>query len=136
MLHKCHEIRNSWIFPNNNLAIGYNPEWSKKVIASTGPSTNLLQFPSSFLEEYVKRYNSKKSLEVEVEYVCGHWMVHENNIIFIRFKEDAQRMYSKEDVEELCRNAFKAGEAYRTGEHIYFKQIHPNENAWIKENLK
>ena len=39
-------------------------------------------------------------------------------------------------LEEMCRAAFRAGEVYRTGEHIDFKQIHPNENAWIKKNLK
>lgn len=47
-----------------------------------------------------------------------------------------ERMYSKSDVEKLCRLAFSAGEAYRTGSHEGFIQIHPNENDWIEKNLK
>ena len=39
----------------------------RKVIASTDPSLNIPQFPNAFIEEYVKRYNSNKSLEVEVD---------------------------------------------------------------------
>lgn len=55
---------------------------------------NLPQFSDSFLEEYVKRYNSKKSLEVEVEYSeCNNsnWddlIEINNNTISIRFKEE------------------------------------------------
>ncbi len=145
----------------------------KKIIASTDPSLNLPQFPSSFLEEYAKRYNSKKSLEVEVDcnevvrqqssdryydndvYCNGEKVasfdyrlqeeemdrftdrlgkqpkVNSDNTISIRFKEE--KMYSRSEVEELCRKAFDAGEAYRTGSCEGFKQIHPNKYEWIKE---
>ena len=126
----------------------------KKIIASTDPSLNLPQFPSSFLEEYVKRYNSKKSLEVEVKYE-SYWedyhgrgtneesdfcynlnrlKVNPDNTISIRFKEE--KIYSRSEVEKLCEKAFYAGEAYRTGSCEGFKQIHPDKHEWIKENLK
>ena len=73
----------------------------KKIIASTDPSLNLPQFPNAFIEEYVKRYNSKKSLEVEVEYIIEHdlrtrnkeeefkeVLVIKEGEISIRFKEE------------------------------------------------
>ena len=71
----------------------------KKIIASTDPSLNLPQFPNAFIEEYVKRYNSKKSLEVEVEYMSNFissnkWKIEfeelntNDNTISIRFKEE------------------------------------------------
>ena len=125
----------------------------KKVIATLDPSLNLPQFPSSFLEEYAKIYNSKKSLEVEVsynvnskyydfyngeqvnQYISAYKVkVDLNNTISILFKEE--KKYSRGEVEELCGKAFDAGEAYRTGSCEGFKQIHPNKYEWIKENLK
>lgn len=57
-----------------------------------------------------------------------------DNTISIRFKEE--KKYSRGEVEELCRNAFKAGEAYRTSTHLLFKESSINENTWLKENLK
>ena len=126
----------------------------RKVIASTNPSLNLPKLPTSFLEEYVKRYNSNKSLEVEVEYE-SYWedyhgretnveldfcynlnrlKVNPDNTISILFKE--KKKYSLGEVEELCGKAFDAGEAYRSGSCEGFKQIHPNKYEWIKENLK
>lgn len=62
VLHKCHEIRNCWIFADNVNDIGYNPEWSKKVIKS-----NISVFHNSFLAEYVNRYNTKKDMSIEVD---------------------------------------------------------------------
>lgn len=155
----------------------------RKIIASNNPSLNLPSFPSTFLEEYVKRYNSKQPIGIEVEYeeydhdeewseISGAYetfkervKINENNTISIRFKEekpcthkvveeamkivskdvrtpkvkytlDGERMYSKSEVVELCRNAFKAGEAYRTSTHLLFKESSINENTWLKENLK
>jgi hypothetical protein len=70
------------------------------------------------------------------------------NQISIRFKEEkgitpivkytlgGERMYSRSEVESLCKTAFEAGEAYRTGSCEGFKQIHPTYKCWIKENLK
>ena len=58
----------------------------------------------------------------------------EDNTISIQFKEE--KKYSRGEVEELCDKAFYAGEAYRTGSHEGFKQIHPDKHDWIKENLK
>lgn len=132
--------------------LGDTSGWNK-VIASNNPSLNLPQFPDSFLEEYVKRYNSKKSLEVEVsynvnskyydfyngeqvnQYISTYKVkVDLNNTISIRFKEE--KMYSRSEVEKLCGKAFDAGEAYRTGSCDLFKQIHPDKHEWIKENLK
>ena len=121
------------------------------IIATTDSSLNLPQFHASFLEEYVKRYNSKKSLEVEVEYSIHGWdhsknindgndhniyvpLVSDDDIISIRFKWE--KIYSRSEVKELCEKAFYAGEAYRTGSCEGFKQIHPNKYEWIKENLK
>ena len=58
----------------------------------------------------------------------------EDNTISTQFKEE--KKYSRGEVEELCGEAFDAGEAYRTGSCEGFKQIHPNKYEWIKENLK
>ena len=73
----------------------------RKVIACNNPSLNLPQFPNAFIEEYVNRYNSKKSLEVEVEYIIEHnlrtrnkeeefkeVLVIKEGEISIRFKEE------------------------------------------------
>lgn len=143
----CKKDVKGWVFK----WVDTTNDWydnSKKIIATTDPSLNLPCFPSSFLEEYVKRYNSKKSLEVKVEYtkegrwnwggsdpICDVWILNsEDNTISIRFKEE--KKYSRSEVEELCRKAFDAGEAYRTGSCEGFKQIHPDKHDWIKENLK
>lgn len=149
---KCDSIKDAYCYTDNKAKGGYGIV--KKIIASNNPSLNLPQFPSSFLEEYVKRYNSKKSLEVEVKYE-SYWedyhgretneesdfcynlnrlKVNPDNTISILFKEE--KKYSRSEVEELCGKAFDAGEAYRTGSCERFKQIHPNKYEWIKENLK
>ena len=120
----------------------------RKVIAATDPSLNLPQFPSSFLEEYVKRYNSKKSLEVEVEYtkegrwnwggsdpICDAWILNsEDNTISIRFKEE--KMYSQAQMEmrllEGIGHAISYPETFVTGICLDSTKT----KNWIKENLK
>ena len=140
----CKKDVKGWVFK----WVDTTNDWydnSKKIIATTDPSLNLPCFPSSFLEEYVKRYNSKQPMEVEAKYRLNsdtgnnvtEWeelVLNRGNTISIRFKEE--KMYSRGEVEELCGKAFYAGEAYRTGSCEGFKQIHPNKYEWIKENLK
>ena len=105
----------------------------KKIISSIDPSLNLPQFPNAFIEEYVNRYNSKKSLEVEVEYeeydhdeewseISGAYetfkervKVNEPNTISIRFKEE--KMYTEEEVDAL------KYEIVDLKQYIYSKEI-------------
>ena len=115
----------------------------KKIISSIDPSLNLPQFPNAFIEEYVKRYNSKKSLEVEVEYIIEHdlrtrnkeeefkeVLVIKEGEISIRFKEE--KMYSRSEIEKLCRRASYIGHDIAWCDELH-KELVDN---WIKENLK
>ena len=126
----------------------------RKVIAATDPSLNLPQFPSSFLEEYVKRYNSKKSLEVEVKYE-SYWedyhgretneesdfcynlnrlKVNPDNTISILFKEE--KKYSQAQMEmrllEGIGHAISYPETFVTGICLDSTKT----KNWIKKNLK
>ena len=112
-----------------------------KVVATNNPSLNLPGFIGSFLEEYVKRYNSKKSLEVEVEYMSNFISSNKgkiefeelntnDNTIHIRFKEE--KMYSRSEIEKLCRRASYIGHDIAWCDELH-KELVDN---WIKENLK
>ena len=98
----------------------HNTYGYKKVIACLNPSLNLPQFPSSFLEEYVKRYSSKQPMEVELEYeeydhdeewseIGGAYetskkrvKLNPDNTISIRFKEK-KKPYTHEVVSGAMR---------------------------------
>jgi hypothetical protein len=143
----------------NNKLNGY-----RKVIASTDPSLNLPKFPYSFLEEYVNKYNSKKSLEVEVKYIMEHNLRTRNkeeefkeipiindNTISIRFKEE--KPCTHKVVEEAMRivskdvrtpNISKKEEKMYSRSNVEELLLAFNEDKpgvydcsnWIKENLK
>lgn len=43
--------------------------------------------------------------------------------------------WTREDVIDLCKKAYREGAAYSIGSHDNFKQIHLTEDEWLKENL-
>ena len=103
-----------WIKNEGGLILG--KDQCIKVIASTDPSLNLPSFPQSFLEEYVKIYNSKQELNVEVWLGNGDRprLINITNQINIRFKEEnrepkvsytpkGEEMYTRKEVEFLLR---------------------------------
>lgn len=112
-----------------------------KVISSTDPSLNIPTFTESFLEEYVKRYNSKKSLEVDCNEVI-------DNAISIQFKEEkcitpiikytfgGEKMYTLAQMEmrlfEGIAHAISYPETFITGICLDSTKT----KNWIKENLK
>lgn len=84
-LKQCTRIDNEWIYTKDG--VGYNPEWSKKVIASTdsslkieseldayykngiGGAKSLAQPSKQFIQNYIEEYNHKNRIEkVLVEY--------------------------------------------------------------------
>lgn len=82
-IKRCAKITNSWIFAEGNPHEGLNPEWCKKIIATTDSSLyyypkedyngrikKLLPQPSQqFIEKYIEEYNKGNVItEVMVEY--------------------------------------------------------------------
>ena len=47
-----------------------------------------------------------------------------------------EKLYCKDEVEELCRQAYREGHAYGVGGNFLFKQTHLKENEWVNKNLK
>ena len=119
-----------------------NPNFCKRIISSTDKSLDLPRIPQSFIEEYYKAGGIDKVM-VEYDKILGDWFeipqpcrvvggpykkrtptkykpkTDSNNCIIIHPVEE--KMYSREEVEELCKKAYK--EKYKTLED------------WIKENL-
>ena len=96
VLRQCAHIRNSWIFYNINEDIGCNPDWSKKIIATTNnylklkvvdrntckpidsgimykyKNIHLPQPSDSFIKKYIEEYNKGNVItNVLVEYEIG-----------------------------------------------------------------
>lgn len=83
-LLKCDSITNKWIESNSEKGIGYNPDWSKKIIATTDdlwvkePILNQLghfnnyplpQPSQQFIQKYIEEYNKGNVItDVLVEY--------------------------------------------------------------------
>ena len=88
-LKQCSKIDNGWIFNINNFGLGYNPNWCKKIIATTDSSllitpyewkaedvnkirTKYPQPPESFIAKFIKSYNEGNPItKVLVEYIIG-----------------------------------------------------------------
>lgn len=82
VLRKCVSVKNGWIFYDKEESIGCNPDWSKKVIATTNKfirieqtinnifGKNYLPFLSEpFIKKYIKEYNKNNQItDIRVEY--------------------------------------------------------------------
>jgi len=147
-LKQCTHIDNSWIF-TKEIGMGFNPDWSKKIIATSDRSLGLsevgkvgysvdefhplLPEPSyKFIEEFVEQFNIGTTItKVLVEYVvtCRLDMpisgmsfdlkVNSDNTIIIR-----RDNWDRVEVERLCRKAYSDGQANIIGQ-----------DKWIEENL-
>lgn len=62
---KVKKIKNNWIFVEEGQ--GENPEWTKKIEASTDPSLGLPLIPQSFIKKYVKKQGNIKKVMIEAE---------------------------------------------------------------------
>lgn len=83
VIRKCNKIINGWLESNSNVGQGDNPNWSKKIIATTNsslkivgyepyyefPLISLPQIPLSFIQYFVEQYNVDNIItKVMVEY--------------------------------------------------------------------
>lgn len=121
-----------------------------KIIASTDSYLNLPKPSDSFLQAYIDAYKKGEKIEqclVEYENFINSnpiWNPKNplSNVVFrpkvtkseITIKK-IKDSWSNEEVEQLCRKAYREGAAYSIGSHDNFKQIHLTENEWISENL-
>lgn len=69
-VEQCIAIENGWIYGSiDKMGQGHNPDWSKKIVATTDKSLRLPEIPESFIQAYIKAYNEGKPItEVLVEY--------------------------------------------------------------------
>jgi len=68
-LYKCTSIFNKWIGIENNDFVGYNPDWSKKIIASTDTNLHLAEMTYPFVKSFIEAYNNHTPImKVMVEY--------------------------------------------------------------------
>ena len=134
-----------------------------KIIASTDSSLNLPKPSDSFLQVYIDTYNKGEKIEECLVEYEEYWInskgikgntfietalfeesINDYDAIFINNPKitkgeitirKAKDSWSNEEVEQLCRKAYREGAAYSIGSHDNFKQIHLTENEWISENL-
>ena len=139
-LKLCTSIFNSWIGADNMENEGYNPSWSKKIIATTDTSLGLPHLSQQFIEKWINNYNKGNIItEIMVEYLLilepGNTLndrkydelilkVNSNNTINTKLiKESWTR---KEVVEFTTKLRWFINEEKRTIFEI---------NKWIEENL-
>lgn len=82
VLCKCTKVNNDWLFCNELKEIGLNPDWSKKIIATTDSSISIMgkdypklffdyypQPSKQFVQKYIEEYNKGNVIDkVLVEY--------------------------------------------------------------------
>jgi hypothetical protein len=136
-------------------------EWWNKIIATTEIELGTLEYskrcmksyfyhlpqPSpKFVKAYIEAFNKGEKIEkVLVEYkVIENWkhpeFVGTNNILKLNSSNEitikkVKSSWTREDVVDLCKKAYREGAAYSIGSHDNFKQIHLTEDEWLKENL-
>jgi hypothetical protein len=155
VLRQCTSIFNSWIGCNNTKDIGYNPDWCKKIIASTDLSLKLKtkfdthisiksipQIPKEFISLYIEEYNKGNIIEeVEVEYeeyavgsyglsdgepiIDTRLKLNSNNEISIKLIKES---WSREEVIEILMK-------FDTDSSIGRFNGPNTRTNWIKENL-
>lgn len=146
-LHKCTSITNKWIKADNDDSIGYNPNWSKKINASTDKSLNLPEPSPSFIQKFIEEWNKgNKITEVMVEYeklysyeatdqfdevgFCGiKPKIDKNNQITITKVKDS---WSKEEVAKQISDFAKE---FSFKNNLEFKSSLDFTLKWISENL-
>ena len=118
----------------------------KKIIATTDPKLGLPQIPQSFIEYYVKNPVDEVELEYEMngEY-DGSCTASLKNTTKLKFSDEVvvveskvpllseimtgQKLYTKEEIEKLCKQAWiKGGQDCASGRFDGPEQ-------WIKKNL-
>lgn len=127
----------------------------KKIVATTdimlGRESNpkssfyleggLPQLPASFIQAYIKAYNegnpiTEVDLEIELHkwvgstYPVGHRPTYQiktrpDNTVIVH----QSKMYSRDEVEKLCRLAYQQGQEEEAG------NPHVSEDKWIQDNL-
>lgn len=161
-LEQCKQTEESWI-NNFDVASTRHKENCFKVIAATNPECNLLKPSDSFLQVYIDAYNKGEKIEECLVEYEKYWAnskgakgntftevalfeesINDYDAILVYYPKitkgeitirKAKDSWSNEEVEMLCRKAYREGAAYSIGSHDNFKQIHLTENEWISENL-
>lgn len=154
-LKQCTSIFNKWIGANNTEDEGYNPEWSRKILATTDKLINPLdrklqkdwylpQISQPFIPHYISEYNKGNKIEkVEVEYqnirrnssksnplnevkIIECLLVNLDNTINIKSIEE--KLWNREEIKQLFRN-------FRS-DVLPFGQISDYTlNEWLSQNL-
>ena len=134
-IQKCKKIINEWIF-GDDLGLGYNPDWSKKVIASQS------QLSPELIQQLVDEYNNggMKDFEIKME----NWQ-NDNGIIGCGRNDKFQPkltngfvtvvkepiLYTEEEVENILT---KYSESLQSVLNKYLIELTPV--RWFRENKK
>ena len=148
-LKQCTHINNSWIF-TKEVGIGFNPNWCKKIIATTDElylselfpvdneihslTSRLPQPSQQFIEKYIEEYNKGNQIVdvlveitdsyLEVDYISKLKLDSQNQIT-IRKQKDS---WSRKEVTDLISDWTKM----KSGLNM---NLPNNFNQWIEENL-
>lgn len=157
-LKQCARTDNGWIFTKGG--IGYNPEWSRKIISTTdlsittvdnGGDKSLPQPSKLFIQKYIEEYNKgnvieKVLVEYDVNWIAGtstyghgeydyRLKTDSHNCITIKPIKDS---WTREEVIELINQA--VGESHdwsKENDDIHSISIIEKRflNKWVEENL-
>lgn len=130
IVRKCHSIKNGWIFFDTIESEGCNPDWSKKIVASTDKSLGLPQPSEAFVEKYVE-LGGIDEVDIELkssdlDYFFGDLKVDSHNTITIH---SIKNNWSREEVEKLLELVWATASAYGD------KTNSADCKDWIKHNL-
>lgn len=70
-IQRCKAIQNEWIFGDDS-DLGYNPDWSKKVIATQS------QLSPEYIQQFIEEYNKGEVKDVEIKMEESLTKVYDN----------------------------------------------------------
>ena len=151
ILLQCNSITNKWIESNSRKGEGFNPDWAKKIEATTdsslgqlvGSGTDILQesipqIPQSFIEAYVKSNGTIKEVQVEIDEFINPDDNDDINTNYIKIKTrpdntiiiHSTKTYTREEVINLLTEL--NNDSFRNGIQHGNKPII---DRWIKNKL-
>lgn len=145
LLKKCAKVEKGWIFAKGEPDTGLNPDWSKKIIATTDSYLGLARPSDDFIRKYCESNGAIK--DVLVEYIIEHHDTSElvdmngvpngkspttidikvspDNTITIKPIKDS---WNREEVIDLIQKFWLS---YEKNELEYID----NKDKWIEQNL-
>lgn len=148
LLH-CDKIENGWIFSHERTGEGFNPDWSKTIIATTNKSLELPEPSPEFIDKFIREYNKGNVIQnVMVEYDAYNrsttWEYDEPEIIELKVDKNnyititrEKESWNREEVIILCRKIQDETAKYKRSCHYgpNLRELNEWTDNWIEQNL-